>query len=273
MADPRARAIRVDPGEKLRLDAVDPRVSGGYDGREDPRYVADLAAALTRLQELQQRLLAEGRQALLCVLQAMDAAGKDGVLRKVVGPLDSRGVHVWSFKAPSSEELAHDYLWRVHQRAPRRGEMAFFNRSHYEDVGVVRVLGLAPEKVWRRRYEHLVAFERMLTDEGTRVVKVFLHISKAEQKERFLERVNDPARRWKFDPRDLEMRARWDDYMEAYGEAIARTSTDVAPWHVVPADRKWYRDLAVANLLVEVLEEMDPQYPAPTWDPAKVRID
>jgi len=273
MAEPRARAIRIDPGKDVRLDTIETRATGGYAGRDDPRYVADLATALTRLQELQQRLLAEGTRGLLCVVQAMDAAGKDGMLRKVVGPLDSRGVHVWSFKAPSTEELAHDYLWRIHRRTPQRGEMAFFNRSQYEDVGVVRVLGLAPEATWRRRYDHIVAFERMLTDEGTRVVKLFLHISKREQKQRLQERVDDPTKRWKFDPRDLEMRARWDAFMAAYGEAIGRTSTEFAPWHVVPADQKWFRDLAVANLLVEVLEDLDPRYPAPTWDPEKVRID
>jgi PPK2 family polyphosphate:nucleotide phosphotransferase len=206
------------------------------------------------------------------VLQAMDTAGKDGALHHVVGPLDSRGVHVVTFKAPNDEELAHDYLWRVHRWTPRRGEMTFFNRSHYEDVLAVRVFDLQPKSVWSRRYDHITAFEKMLGDEGTRVVKFFLHISKDEQKRRLQERLDDPDKRWKFDPSDLKARAKWDDFEAAYEDVLSRTSTEEAPWYVVPANRKWMRDLAVANVLVQVLEDMNPQIPTVNLDPSKIVI-
>lgn len=263
---------RVRPGERVDLRRLDPRQEGPYAGKDDPRVATDLAALVARLTELQQRLYAGRQGALLVVLQALDAAGKDGTLRVVVGPLDSRGVHVWPFKAPTSTELDHDYLWRIHAKAPGRGEIAFFNRSHYEDLLVVRVLGLAPEERWRRRFDHVNAFERMLTDEGTTVVKIFLHISPEEQRERLQERVDVPEKRWKFDPHDLDMRARWDDFRVAYEEVLSRCSTDAAPWYVVPADRKWYRNLAVAEILVAALERIDPRYPEPTWDPSSIVI-
>ncbi len=264
---------RVKPGQRVRLRDLDPAERGGYDSREDPKAVADLARDLERLCTLQETLMAEGQRGLLVVLQAMDAAGKDGVLRKVAGPLDSRGVSVFSFKAPAGEEAGHDYLWRVHQRCPRKGEVTFFNRSHYEDVLVVRVLDLVPRARWSARYAHISAFEQMLHDEGTQVLKIFLHISKEEQKQRLQERLDVPEKNWKFDPRDLEMRARWDAFQEAYEDAFERTSTEVAPWHIVPADRKWARDLAVARLLVETLEAMNPRYPKPNYDPKKMKID
>lgn len=264
---------KVAPGARVHLDQLPTREEGRYTDRDDPDYVADLAKAQERLGELQGRLLAEASRSVLVVLQAPDAAGKDGVLRKVVGPLDSRGVFVWSFKAPSSDDLAHDYLWRIHQRCPRRGEMAFFNRSHYEDVLVVRVLELVPEKSWKRRYEHIRDFERMLGDEGTTVVKIFLHISKDEQLERFRERLDTPEKRWKFDPRDLEMRKRWDEFQHAYEVAFEKTSTEAAPWYIVPADKKWVRDLAVARILVDVLETLDPRYPEPRFDPASIKLE
>jgi PPK2 family polyphosphate:nucleotide phosphotransferase len=179
---------------------------------------------------------------------------------------------VRSFKAPSREELAHDYLWRAHLRTPARGHITFFNRSYYEDVLVVRVMGLQPRHVWEHRYRHINEFERMLDDSGTRVVKLYLHISRAEQKRRLLERLEDPSKHWKFDPADLDARARWDDYMEAYEDAIARCSTDRAPWWIVPADRKWYRDLVAARLLVELLEDMAPSYPETKLDVSKIVI-
>jgi PPK2 family polyphosphate:nucleotide phosphotransferase len=203
----------------------------------------------------------------LVVLQALDTAGKDGVLRKVAGPLDSRGVTVHSFKVPNSEELAHDYLWRIHQKTPKKGEMVFFNRSHYEDVLVVRVLDIVPKERWKKRYDHINNFEKMLSDEGTRIVKLYLHISKKEQKKRLQERLDDPEKHWKFEAGDLKMRARWDDFREAYDDAMTKTSTDYAPWYVVPADHKWARDLAVARVLVEILEDMNPKYPKVTLDP------
>jgi len=265
-------AHRVEPGATVQLADLDPDAKARFDGKDDARAEKQLAADLGRLGELQERLYSEQQRAVLVVLQAMDTAGKDGVLRKVVGPLDNRGVQVVSFKAPNAEELAHDYLWRAHARTPRRGDMTFFNRSHYEDVLVVRVLGLKPKAVWKKRFDHIVAFERMLGDEGTRVVKIFLHISKDEQKRRLEERLDEPDKRWKFDVHDLEMRRRWDDFMAAYAEVFARTSTAEAPWWVVLANRKWYRDLCVARILVELLEEMAPKYPAIAVDPKKVVI-
>jgi PPK2 family polyphosphate:nucleotide phosphotransferase len=262
-----ARAKHIKPGDKVRLEDIDPGEKDGFAGRDDPRYQEELAKKLERLVELQEKLYAEQKQSLLVVLQALDTAGKDGVLRKVAGPLDSRGVYVYSFKVPNAEELAHDYLWRVHEKTPRKGDIVFFNRSHYEEVLVVRVLDLVPKERWKRRYDHINAFEKMLSDEGTRIVKLYLHISKKEQKKRLQERLDDPEKHWKFEAADLKMRARWDDFMEAYDEAIAKTSTDYAPWYVVPADHKWARDLAVARVLVEILEEIDPQYPKVTLDP------
>jgi PPK2 family polyphosphate:nucleotide phosphotransferase len=263
-------AHRVEPGEKISLSDIDPDDKGPYGGKADAEK--DMAGYVERLTELQERLYAEQQRAVLVVLQAMDTAGKDGVLRRVVGPLDSRGVNVESFKAPNSEDLHHDYLWRIHQKVPRLGDMVFFNRSHYEDVLVVRVLGLKPKSVWKKRFDHINDFEKLLTDEGTRVVKIYLHISKDEQKRRLEERLEVPEKRWKFEAKDLEMRTRWDDFMEAYEEALSRTSQAHAPWWVVPANRKWYRDLCVAKILVDLLEEMKPEYPKVTFDEKKVVI-
>jgi PPK2 family polyphosphate:nucleotide phosphotransferase len=262
-----ALAYKVKSGDKVALKDFDPEEKGKYDGKTDPRFERDLREALERLVSLQEKLYAESKQALLVVLQAMDTAGKDGVLRKVAGPLDSRGVNVATFKAPNSEELAHDYLWRVHQKTPRRGDITFFNRSHYEDVLVVRVLDLVSKSVWKRRFDHINNFERMLVDEGTHIVKIYLHISKDEQKRRLEERIADPDKHWKFEAADLKMRAKWDDFMDAYDEVLERTSTDYAPWYIVPANRKWVRDLAVAQILVSTLEEMDPKYPKKEIDP------
>jgi PPK2 family polyphosphate:nucleotide phosphotransferase len=265
-------AVRVKPGSKVKLDDIDPEDAGPYKGKEDPRWEKHLANHQKRLSEVQEVLYAEQKQSLLVVLQAMDTAGKDGVLRKVVGPLDSRGVSVATFKAPNAGELAHDYLWRVHERTPARGEMVFFNRSHYEDVLVVRVMELQPRAVWKKRYDHINAFERMLTDEGTRIVKIYLHISKDEQKRRLEERLSDKTKHWKFDPGDLVTRQHWDDYMRAYEDAMEKTSTGYAPWFIVPANRKWYRDVCVAELLADVLEQMDPQYPKATIVPKTIVI-
>ena len=263
---------RVTEGDKVSLGDIPTDDKGGFAGRDDPALQSQLGRDLDRLVELQEKLLAEEKRGVLVVLQAMDTAGKDGLLRKVVGPLDSRGVDVQSFKAPSREELAHDYLWRVHQRTPARGHMTFFNRSHYEDVLAVRVLGLQPKEVWEKRYRHMVEFERMLVDSGTQVVKIYLHISRAEQKRRLEERLTDPSKHWKFELGDLDSRAKWDDYMRAYEDAMERTSTDHAPWWIIPADHKWFRDFAVARILVELLEKMDPKYPRATVDPTRIVI-
>ena len=260
---------RIAPGAEVRLAERDPADTQGLSEKEDEDEAdAQVEENVEACDALQERLYAEGRQSLLLVLQAMDAGGKDSTIRKVLGGLNPQGVRVWSFKAPTPEELAHDFLWRVHRRVPGAGYIGVFNRSHYEDVLVVRVHGLAPPEVVERRYGHIVAFERLLHDEGTRVVKVMLHVSKAYQLERFRNRLEKPDKHWKFNPADLEERARWDDYMSAFEVAIERTSTDFAPWYVVPAEERWFRDVVVSQLLRETLEDMDPQYPAPSFDPA-----
>ena len=200
---------------------------------------------------------------MLLVLQGLDASGKDGVIRSVFSGLSPQGCKVVSFRAPTSTELAHDYLWRVHAQVPARGEIGIFNRSHYEEIVTVRILKLVPEAAWRRRAGHIREWERMLVDEGTSLVKVFLNVSKDEQRVRLQERVDDPEKRWKFRREDLEVRARFDEYVAAYEEALNETSTEWAPWHVVPADRNWVKAYAVAKLLVEALERIDPRLPTP----------
>ncbi|MEZ5139970.1 MAG: polyphosphate kinase 2 family protein [Acidimicrobiales bacterium] len=251
---------RVAPGDRVRLADVATDATDGAPGDKHETKAA-CKELVERLGEWQARLWAEQRQALLLVLQAMDAGGKDGTIRKVFTGVNPQGVAVSAFKAPSTEELAHDFLWRVHRRTPARGEIGVFNRSHYEDVLVVRVEELVPEAVWRPRYDAIRDFEASLGAAGTTVVKLFLHISKDEQAERFQARLDDPTKRWKFSAGDLAVRERWDDYRAAYEEAIAETSTDQAPWYVVPADRKWYRNWVVLNVLLATLEQMDPQFP------------
>jgi PPK2 family polyphosphate:nucleotide phosphotransferase len=218
-------------------------------------------ALLARLEALQAALLAEGRRALLVVLQARDTGGKDGTIRTVFGAFSPQGVRVTSFGRPTELELAHDFLWRVHREAPARGMVGVFNRSHYEDVLAVRVQALAPEAVWRLRYQQINDFERLLSESGTTVVKLFLNISRDEQAERLRARLHDPTKNWKFNEGDIADRARWDDYTAAYEEAITRCSTAWAPWYVVPADKKKARNFLVAEILVAALERMNPQYP------------
>jgi PPK2 family polyphosphate:nucleotide phosphotransferase len=247
-------------GTRVDLADHDPGASFGWD---KAAAKAALPAELTTVAELQKRLFAEGTRALLVVLQAMDAGGKDGVIRNVMTGINPAGVTVASFGVPSEEDLAHDYLWRIHRRLPARGQIGVLNRSHYEDVLVVRVKELVPKATWRRRYRHIRDFERMLVDEGTAIVKLFINVSKEEQRERFQDRIDSPDERWKFRLGDLDDRARWDDFQLAFRDAIRATSTDDAPWYVVPADRKWARDLAVARILRHHLEALDPQYPEP----------
>ncbi|CAN5552744.1 MAG: polyphosphate kinase 2 family protein [Acidimicrobiia bacterium] len=232
----------------------------GWDKAHAKSLLPDVLAALSGLQE---RLYAEGAQKLLVVLQAMDAGGKDGTLRDVLTGLNPAGVSVAAFGVPAEDELGHDYLWRVHQHTPGAGRITVFNRSHYEDVLVVRVKGLVRKGRWSKRYAHIANFERLLTDEGTAIVKIFLHLSREEQRLRMQDRIDSPDERWKFRAGDLDDRVLWDDYMDAYREAIERTSVRSAPWYVVPADRKWVRNLAVASILRTTLESMDPQYPEP----------
>jgi PPK2 family polyphosphate:nucleotide phosphotransferase len=252
--------LRVDPGRPAALTKRDPRATFGLDKANGNAKRVEL---VDRINFLQQRLYAEGKRSLLLVLQGLDASGKDGVIRRVFTGVNPQACRVVSFKAPTSTELAHDFLSRIHAALPERGFIGVFNRSHYEDLVTVRILGLVPKKVWKRRPRDVNAFERTLVDEGTTLVKVFLNVSKEEQAERLRERLVDPEKRWKFKQSDLETRERWDEYMAAYEEAITATSTGWAPWHVVPADRNWVKALAVATLLVDALERMDPQLPEP----------
>ncbi len=253
-------AHRVAPGVDLDLAAIDPDGAAAWpDGKKSARR--RLAELRERLAELQRLLWAGDRHKLLVVLQAMDTGGKDGTIRKVFEGVNPQGVKVANFKAPTPRELAHDYLWRVHRHTPGSGEIVVFNRSHYEDVLIVRVLDLVPEERWQRRYEHIRDFEQLLVAEGTTILKFYLHISKEEQAARLQARLDDPAKRWKFNPGDVDHRKLWDDYIEAYAVALGRTSTERAPWFVVPANRKWFRDLAVAETIVATLESLDMSYP------------
>ena len=252
--------LRVTPGSTPELAAIDASATPGFEGDKD--------AARARLKELkqelagfQEKLWAEQGQSLLIVLQALDAGGKDGLIRKVITAFNPQGTRVTGFGVPTEEELRHDYLWRIHAATPGKGRIGVFNRSHYEDVLVVRVLELVPESVWQERYDQINAFESILAANRTRIVKLYLHISRDEQRERFQKRLDNPEKHWKWSSGDLETRARWDDFQAAYTDALARCSTDHAPWFVVPADRKWYRDLAVAEIVAETARDMDPQWP------------
>jgi PPK2 family polyphosphate:nucleotide phosphotransferase len=250
----------VAPGKPAGLAERDTHSKSGFEGGKAEGRAA-LKPLNARLAELQTALWAETKQKLLVVLQAMDTGGKDGTIRNVFKGVNPQGVRVFGFGVPTEHELAHDYLWRIHRVVPGNGTITVFNRSHYEDVLVVRVKDIVPEERWRKRYAHIVDFERLLADEGTTVVKLFLHISKEEQRLRFEARLQEPDKRWKFNVADLDDRKLWDDFQDAYEEAITRTSTENAPWYVIPADRKWYRDLAVSSILIEALERMNPQFP------------
>ena len=250
--------LLVKPGTPARIRERSTNETFGLDKGRGKALLADLHE---RLDVFQQRLYAEQKRSLLLVLQGIDASGKDGVIRSVFRGLNPLGCRAVSFKAPTATELAHDYLWRVHAALPERGELGIFNRSHYEDLVTVRVNDLAPESVWRRRPTQVREWERMLADEGTTIVKVYLNLSKEEQRKRLQERIDNPEKRWKFRLEDLEVRKRFDDYVAAYDDAITETSTEWAPWYVVPADRNWVKALAVAQLLVDTLERMDPQLP------------
>jgi PPK2 family polyphosphate:nucleotide phosphotransferase len=262
VSGPSLRLEPLPPGAGAALDDADARLpEAAVPARAE--LERELNELTGRLDGLQRRLYAEGTRALLVVLQGRDASGKDGTLRRVFGPLDPLGLTATSFKAPTAEELRHDFLWRIHRAAPARGTIGVFNRSHYEDVLVVRVRRLVPESVWRPRYEQINLFERILVENGTVIVKFLLHISREEQRERLLARLDDPEKHWKFDAGDLAERALWDDYTAAYREMLQRTSTETAPWYVVPADNKRVRNVVVARTLVETLERMDPRWPGP----------
>jgi PPK2 family polyphosphate:nucleotide phosphotransferase len=262
------KGLVVEPGTPARLSERDPADRLGLGEKEDGKEL--LSELLEELQRLQTRLYAEDRRSVLLVLQGIDASGKDGTIRSVFTGVNPQGCRVVSFKAPSAVELAHDFLWRIHAALPARGEIGIFNRSHYEDIVTVRLLELAPEEVWRARGEHVRAFERLLVAEGTTVLKCFLHISKDEQRSRFEERLEDPEKRWKFNADDLKLRERWDEVMLAYDEALTDTSTEWAPWHVIPADRNWVRNVAMASLLIETLRRLDLRLPEPEADVVRV---
>lgn len=251
--------MQVHPGKKVDLGDYPPDATLGLDDKEKAQAAA--AKLGERFAELGAMLAANHRHSLLVVVQGMDASGKDGTVKHCLGPLNPMAVHVTSFKAPTSNELAHDFLWRVHSACPGRGEVGIFNRSHYEDVLIVRVESLVPEDVWSRRYDAINAFERNLVDEGTVVLKLWLNMSKEEQALQMQERLSDPNKNWKFNLDDLEKRKKWDEYMEAYRVMLERTSTDWAPWHVIPADRKWVRNLVVSELLVDALEGLGMEWP------------
>ena len=249
---------RAKPGTKVELAQIDPADTAVY---TKATAKAETKALNKRLEDLQELLYAEGKHKVLVVLQAMDAGGKDGTIRKVFEHVNPQGVKVASFKKPTSKELAHDYLWRIHRHTPGSGEITIFNRSHYEDVLVVRVWDIVPEERWSRRFDHIVNWEQMLVDEGTTILKFYLHIDKDEQKSRLQARLDNPDKHWKFDVGDLEQRERWSDYMAAFEDVINRTSTEQSPWYVIPANHKWYRDLVITSVVVQTLEGLGMSYP------------
>ncbi len=269
MSDDVLKAIRVAPGKKPDLGRRATDETFGWT-KEEAR--AEVVEVMAKAAELQTRLYAEGERSLLFVLQAMDAGGKDGTIRKVFTGLNPAGVKVTSFKAPAGAEADHDYLWRIHSATPAKGSIGVFNRSHYEDVLIVRVRKLVPAERWRRRYQHIREFEQLLIDEGTSILKVYLHISQEEQARRIQDRIDSPDQQWKFRAADLEERKFWPEYRTAYEDAIAATGTADAPWYVVPADRKWVRNLVIARLLLSTLEDIDPHYPRPEQDISGTRV-
>jgi len=252
----------VKPSDNVDLKKIDPDDKSYFKGGKEEGK-EEILKINARLEELQELLYAENKHKILIVLQAMDSGGKDGTIRHVFDGVNPQGVKVASFKVPTEEELAHDYLWRVHKHTPGRGEIVIFNRSHYEDVLVVRVHELVPQSVWQRRFRHIREFERLLADERTTILKFFLHIDPEEQKERFQARLDIPHKRWKFRLGDLEERKLWGSYMAAYEEAIGKTSTEWAPWYIIPANRKWYRNLVVSRIIVDTLERLKMSYPEP----------
>jgi PPK2 family polyphosphate:nucleotide phosphotransferase len=263
------KEYRLDSRKSVKLDSWPTRYEGKLGKEEGLEALAEL---IPRLQRLQALLYADGSKSLLVVLQAMDAAGKDSTIRNVFGPINPQGCKVVSFKSPNTTELCHDFLWRVHQNVPRKGYIGVFNRSHYEDVLVARVKQLVPKDLIKKRYDHINNFEALLHDEGTRVVKFFLHISKDYQKEQLQQRLDTPEKLWKFSPQDISERVRWDDYQKAFELAFEKCSCPAAPWYIVPAERKWFRNLLVAQVLAETLESMDLKYPEVKFDPKEVRI-
>ena len=261
--------FRVKPESTVRLDKIDAAFKDKH--KDQASALDEIERYMKRLRELQYLLYAEDNRSLLIILQAMDAGGKDGTINHVLGNMNPQGARVYGFKVPSAEEAAHDFLWRIHHAAPQRGQVAIFNRSHYEDVLVSRVHGLVPEKVWSKRYDLINDFEKGLAENGTHILKFFLHISEDEQLRRFKQRLDDPARHWKISESDYEEREYWDDYTKAFQDALARCSTAHAPWFVIPANHKWFRNLVVSQIVVETLESLKMEFPEPTVDIREVK--
>jgi PPK2 family polyphosphate:nucleotide phosphotransferase len=262
----------VKPGSKVDLGKIDTDDRDLFKNGGKDESVEAFDKLQEELQHLQKLLYAQNKHRILVVMQAMDTGGKDGCIKHVFSRIDPQGIHVRSFKNPDEEELSRDFLWRVHKKVPRDGELVIFNRSHYEDIIAVKVKKLFPDKVWKQRYRHIVEFERMLAEEGTTIVKIYLHISKDEQKERLESRLVNPDKHWKFNPDDLKDRALWSDFMETYEELLSRTSAENAPWYVVPANRKWYRNLVVARIMVDTLKKLDMKFPEIDWDPSEMVV-
>jgi PPK2 family polyphosphate:nucleotide phosphotransferase len=270
MEDVNMKSYRIADVKKVSLHDYDPDDMGEWKNKKEEAQ-EELARLCKEIGEIQEILYAEHKHKILIVFQAMDTGGKDGVIRSVFSEVNPQGVQVASFKVPSALELDHDYLWRVHANVPGKGQMTIFNRSHYEDVLVVRVRNLVAEEVWRKRYNHIRDFEKMLVDEGVTIIKFFLHITKEEQKERLLERIDIPSKRWKFNPGDLEERKLWDDYLHAYQDMLEQTGTDYAPWYVIPANRNWYRNLCVAKIIAKHMRDLKMEYPSEVEDIGKYR--
>lgn len=265
------KVFRVKPGSKIKLSDLDP------DG--EPELAGDKETGLQQLEviradiwKLQRMLFAERKHRLLVILQGLDGSGKDGTVRNVFGGIDPHGLRVISFKGPTAPELDRDYLWRIHREVPARGEVVVFNRSHYEDLVAVNVKGLAPKAVWEKRYGHIAAFERLLLDEGTTLLKFFLHISRDEQRRRLQARLENPDKHWKFHPDDIADSKRWPDFTEAYEDVIERTGQEGAPWYIIPSNRKWYRNVAVATIVRDTLAKLELKFPPPAWDLKGVEI-
>ncbi len=264
-----SKKFRVEQGSKVKLDQIDANYKGEHEDKDSAQ--AEQEKHEQRLGELQYLMYAEYKQSLLIILQALDAAGKDGSINHVLATMNPQGCRVYGFKAPSTEELAHDYLWRIHQATPRKGYVTIFNRSHYEDVLVVRVHDLVPKEVWSKRYDEINNFEKELVDNSTHIIKFYLHIDKEEQLSRFKQRLDDPKRNWKISESDYTEREYWDQYQKAYEEAISKCSTNDAPWYIIPSNHKWFRNLAVSQILVDTLESFNMKFPAPTVNIEDIR--
>jgi PPK2 family polyphosphate:nucleotide phosphotransferase len=266
-----SKKLIITPGAKIKIGDYDPDYTGEYKRKKDAQGQMD--KNVIEVGELQKLMYAQSKYALLIVLQAMDSGGKDGTIRRVMSEVNPQGCDVTSFKVPCTEEISHDYLWRIHKATPPRGMIGIFNRSHYEDVLIVRVHNLVPKEVWSKRYEQINNFEKMLVENNTVILKFYLHISKDEQKKRFEERLTDPSKLWKFSESDIREREYWDDYMKAYEDVLNKCSTEWAPWYLIPANKKWYRDFIIGEIIVDTLKGLNMSYPKTNIDPSKIKIE